>query len=146
MTIPPPKPPAQRTARASQSKTTGSSEAPIAGARHSPNRGRATGPRSLAGKQASRLNALRHGLASAQATNAEQIQELAKLICDKPAYRTEALTLADCILMLRRVRQARLQVLARQPLPIVIPELERLDRYERRAHSRMLCAIRQLSF
>jgi hypothetical protein len=57
-----------------------------------------------------------------------------------------ALTVADCILTLRRVRQARLQVLARHPLPHAIAELERLERYDRRAHSRMLRAVRGLSF
>jgi hypothetical protein len=138
VTTPPPKPRGRRTASAGQTQTTSASE--------TPNRGRATGPHTPAGKQASRLNALRHGLASVQAINLGEIQELAKRICDKPAYRIEALTLADCILMLRRVRQARLQTLARLPSPLVIAELERLDRYERRAHSRMLRAIRQISF
>jgi glutathione S-transferase len=146
VTTPPPKPRGGRTASASQTQTTSASDPPITGAKYTPNRGRATGPHTLAGKQASRLNALRHGLASAQAIDPEEIQKLAKLICNEPARRSEALTVADCILMLRRVRQARLQVLARQPLPLVIAELERLDRYERRAHSRMLRAVREISF
>jgi hypothetical protein len=54
-------------------------------------------------------------------------------------------TIAECILMLRRVRAARLEVMNMERWMLMFNELERLDRYERRTLSRLWQAIRAIS-
>jgi hypothetical protein len=135
------------------------------------NAARSTGPRTKAGKAATRLNALRHGLPAAhyEPSADQEIEALARAIVGAEAG-SELLALArrvaDAELGLRRVRNAQM-VLANHPQPLenfsasggevhgaspsaVIPlrswgedfEAGALDRYDRRARSRRKFAIR----
>jgi len=128
---------------------------------------KSTGPTSAAGKSQSSRNALSHGLAvpiSTFATLAPEIDALARLFCGvngSDASRMEsARVAAEAHLDLRRVREARQRLLnAAVPLPSaaapdapalpadvaallsVFAQLQRLERYERRAQARRRAAI-----
>ena len=132
-----------------------------------------TGPRSSEGKIRVRRNALRHGFAvvtlRAPALSAE-LDRLATAICGKdahPAHREQALIIAECQLIIVRVRKARLDLIEqiaapRPPEPDAtnsidpflpgaanglscLEQLARLDRYERRALSRRSRAVNALN-
>ena len=65
---------------------------------------KSTGPRTRSGKEKSRLNAYRHGLAAAQVIEPTEIHELANWICSgNPHHISSAITIAECLLILRRV-------------------------------------------
>jgi len=136
-----------------------------AGRRSSANRlnaSRSTGPKSEAGKAKSRLNAIRHGLNSAPPT-ADVVAE-AQNLTDEISNRspepdnTDVMALAEAIVNLRRVRAAKageIEALHSIQEDSVGPEtlellsdqvrkLTTLDGYERKAHSRMLRAFKQL--
>jgi hypothetical protein len=112
------------------------------------NRGNAkksTGPRTRGGKVKASRNALRHGLyavSSGETGLSEKIERLAKAICQHDAesagYR-EALIIAESFVDITRVRAHRVQ-----RLHLALPEILRLERYERRALSRRRRAIRWL--
>jgi len=110
---------------------------------------KSTGPRTRAGKEKSRLNAYRHGLAAVQVIDPSEIQGLASRICKGNVHRiSSAITVAECLLILRRVRWARIKLLSQyhQQRDIgLVTGLERLDRYEGRAHVRLMAAVRELS-
>lgn len=78
---------------------------------------RSTGPRTARAKQCVRRNALRHHLAAAIVNPPEipaEIARLAQTICSAhaaPAQREPALIIAECELLLLRVRAARVKVL-----------------------------------
>ena len=112
------------------------------------NRGNAkksTGPRTRGGKAKASRNALRHGLyavGSGETGLSEKIERLAKAICrhdtESVGYR-QALIIAESFLDITRVRAHRVQ-----RLQLALPEILRLERYERRALSRRRRAIRWL--
>ena len=104
-----------------------------------------TGPRTALGKARSRLNSLRHGLAAIPAENSPDVERLSKAISGddtSPLYREHATTIAECTLMLRRVRAIRLAIVEMGGAAHSMLDLERLDRYERRALSRRKRALR----
>jgi hypothetical protein len=129
-----------------------------------------TGPRTALAKKRIRRNALRHGLAAtivdAPGMPAE-INHLAQAICGSdagPAQREQAQIIAQCELLLLRVRAARVKIfeeislkapVQRSDEPSVLSHqqdatsclerLVRLERYERRVLSRRKCAIRAFS-
>ena len=117
---------------------------------------RSTGPRTALAKKRIRRNALRHGLAAA-IVNASGIpaetDRLVQAICGShtgPAQREQAQIIAECELLLLRVRAARAGIFADISLkgPDAISCLERLmrlERYERRLLSRRKYAIRAFS-
>ena len=103
---------------------------------------RSTGPRSLPGKSMSRLNGRRHGLAAAAADDAVRwangVAEgalsdglSAEDIPGAPAAAVQ-------VLVARAKRLALVAMLGGEPnqLRLRLTEIERLDRYERRAFSR----------
>jgi hypothetical protein len=112
------------------------------------NRGNAkksTGPRTQGGKASVSRNALRHGLYAAGSNEtglAEKIERLAKSICrhdaDSVSYQ-QALIIAESFVDIARVRVHRVQ-----RLHLALPDILRLERYERRALSRRRRAIRRL--
>jgi hypothetical protein len=104
-----------------------------------------TGPRSCAGKRRSRLNRLRHGLAARLPLDPGLPAEAARLASvlangSDPLLRAYAIEVADAELALLRVRRAKLVTIetAREDCSFAaaLPELGKLDRYERRAFSR----------
>ena len=127
---------------------------------------RSTGPRTALAKKRIRRNALRHGLAVA-IVNASgmpaETTRLARAICGSdagPAQREQAQIIAQCELLLLRVRAARMKIFEeislkapvhRSDKPSVLShqqdatscleQLMRLERYERRVLSRRKCAI-----
>ena len=128
---------------------------------------RSTGPRTALAKKRIRRNALRHGLAAA-IVNAPgmsaETNHLAQAICGSdagPAQREQAQIIAQCELLLLRVRAARAKIfeeislkapVQRSDEPSVfshptscLEQLLRLERYERRVLSRRKCAIRAFS-
>jgi hypothetical protein len=131
---------------------------------------RSTGPRTALAKKRIRRNALRHGLAAA-IVNAPgmpaETDRLAQAICGSdtgPAQREQAQIIAQCELLLLRVRAARAKIfeeislkapVQRSDEPSVfshqqdatscLEQLLRLERYERRVLSRRKCAIRAFS-
>ena len=135
------------------------------------NAARSTGPRTAAGKAATRLNALRHGLAAAshyEPGTDQEVEALAHAIVGAERG-SELLALAcrvaDAELSLRRVRTAQMLLTPRplenlradssslvhgalrneiSPLRNLGKDFEAgaLDRYERRARSRRKFAIR----
>jgi hypothetical protein len=114
---------------------------------------RSTGPRTALAKKRIRRNALRHGLA-ATVVNAPGIpaetDRLAQAICGSdasPAQREQAQIIAECELLLLRVRAARVGIF--EDISLKVPDatsclqrLMRLERYERRVLSRRQYAIR----
>jgi hypothetical protein len=117
---------------------------------------RSSGPRTAAGKQKVGDNALRHGLAAAASRDPNidaQIKRLAKAIAKEAqdaTQREQASVIAESEIMLLRVRAARInifeQILSGIGTEGVIgrsqlEQLNRLERYERRALSRRQRAI-----
>jgi hypothetical protein len=131
---------------------------------------RSTGPRTALAKKRTRHNALRHGLAAA-ILNAPGLRtettRLAQAICGShtgPAQREQAEIIAQCELLLLRVRAARVktfeEISSKTPVqrsdepPVLshqqdatscFDQLMRLERYERRLLSRRNYAIRAFS-
>jgi hypothetical protein len=131
---------------------------------------RSTGPRTALAKKRIRRNALRHGLA-ATIVNAPGIptetDRLAQAICGSdtsPAQREQAQIIAECELLLLRVRAARVKIFEeiswrapvrrpdepsvlshQQDATSCLERLMRLERYERRVLSRRQYAIRTFS-
>jgi hypothetical protein len=119
---------------------------------------KSTGPRSKAGKEASRHNALRHGLAIAvgnDPTFSDSIEKLAKALSDfgKMPNAGIAREAAEAVLELSRIRKIRASLLeklhATGPVdPGRLAELNanlaKLERYERRAVSRRKGALRSM--
>ena len=101
---------------------------------------RSTGPRSLPGKSMSRLNGRRHGLAAAAADDrwANGVAESALSDGLSAEDITEASAAAVQVLVARAKRLALVAMLGGEPnqLRLRLTEIERLDRYERRAFSR----------
>ena len=90
---------------------------------------------------------MRHGLASATPYDRADLDPIAKFIDSATGGRPAvANTIAECILMLRRVRAARLEIMNMERWMLMFNELERLDRYERRTLSRLWQGIRAMSF
>jgi hypothetical protein len=117
---------------------------------------RSSGPRTAAGKKKVGDNALRHGLAAAASRDPNidtQINRLAKAIAKEArdaTQREQASVIAESEIMLLRVRAARInifeQVLSGMGAEGVIgrsqlKQMNRLERYERRALSRRQRAI-----
>src|SRR5262245_51670784 len=117
-----------------------------------------TGPRTALAKKRIRRNALRHGLA-ATIVNAPGVpaetNRLAQAICGSdtdPAQREQAQIIAECELLLLRVRAAKAPVQRsdeplshQQDATSCLERLMRLERYERRVLSRRQYAIRAFS-
>jgi hypothetical protein len=121
------------------------------------NRGNAkksTGPRTQGGKARVSRNALRHGLGAAGFGDTgfpEKVERLAEAICQHesdPASYRQALVVAESFADIARVRAARVRILDTSPEPpslhLVLPEILRLERYERRALSRRRRAVRTM--
>jgi hypothetical protein len=131
---------------------------------------RSTGPRTALAKKRIRRNALRHGLAAAVANApgmSAETNRLAQAICGSdagPAQREQAEIIAQCELLLLRVRAARVEIFEKISLKAPVQrsdkpsgfshqqdatsgleQLMRLERYERRVLSRRKCAIRAFS-
>ncbi|ACB23235.1 conserved hypothetical protein [Methylobacterium radiotolerans JCM 2831] len=125
-----------------------------------------TGPRTLAGKARSRQNARKHGL-SAMDPNPDaeiEIERLADLIANRHGRDANvgeaARAIAEAQVQLQRVFACRIALLRNRPLnpegdargdegspartsEELLLQLERLERYERRALSRRKFAIRR---
>ena len=116
------------------------------------------GPKTSAGKARSSRNALKHGLSipvSRDKTLRRQIMVLARILAQSEAGNVfgQARAAAEAELELVRARGVMEAVLARAgiggpeqgaALINVLPELQRLERYERRAFSRQKRALRTL--
>jgi hypothetical protein len=120
---------------------------------------KSTGPRSKAGRQASRRNALRHGLAIDIRTDPayhDDIEQLAKTMsraCGMRNVSDSARDGAEAVLDLLRIRKIRASLFetiyfADTAAPDCLVELNdklaKLERYERRAFSRRNHALRSL--
>ena len=117
---------------------------------------RSTGPRTAPAKKRIRRNAVRHGFAAA-IVNASGIpaetNRLAQVICGSaggPAQREQAQIIAECELLLLRVRAARVRAFEDISLKVsdatsCLERLMKLERYERRLLSRRKYAIRAFS-
>jgi hypothetical protein len=114
---------------------------------------KSTGPRTHGGKTKASRNALRHGLGALGPGDtglSEKTERLAKAICrqDRDLGYRQALTIAESFLDITRVRAARIRILETSPEPpslhLALPEILRLERYERRALSRRRRAVRTL--
>jgi hypothetical protein len=131
---------------------------------------RSTGPRTALAKKRIRRNALRHGLAATIVNEPgipAETDRLAQAICGSdtgPAQREQAQIIAECELLLLRVRAARVKIFEeiswrapvqrsdessvlshQQDATSCLGRLMRLERYERRVLSRRQYAIRAFS-
>lgn len=112
------------------------------------------GPKTAQGKRQSSRNALRHGLSIKAARDpalARQINELAHVIADTsdPARFLKAMQVAEGEVELRRVREVRTASLDRQVSlnggsTKEWERIEKLDRYERRALTRVTRNLQDL--
>ena len=121
------------------------------------------GPKTSAGKARSSRNALKHGLSipiNRHKTLRTQIEVLARILAQSEAGNVfgQARAAAEAELELARARAALEAVLTRAGITAewnggpeqgaalvhVLPELQRLERYERRAFSRQRRALRAL--
>jgi hypothetical protein len=120
---------------------------------------KSTGPRSDAGRKASRRNALRHGLAidiRTDPTYRDDIVQLAKLMSSargRPYVSDNARDAAEAVLDLIRIRKVRAFLFETiyfpdRAAPNCLVELNnklaKLQRYERRAFSRRNRALRAI--
>jgi hypothetical protein len=120
---------------------------------------KSTGPRSKAGRQASRRNALRHGLAIDIRTDPayhDDIEQLAKMMSrasGRQSVSDSARDAAEAVLDLSRIRKIRASLFetiyfadtaAPDRLTELNDKLAKLERYERRAFSRRNRALRSL--
>jgi hypothetical protein len=120
---------------------------------------KSTGPRSKAGRQASRRNALRHGLAIDIRTDPayhDDIEQLAKMMSrasGRQSVSDSARDAAEAVLDLSRIRKIRASLFetiyfsdtaAPDRLTELIDKLAKLERYERRAFSRRNRAMRAM--
>jgi hypothetical protein len=120
---------------------------------------KSTGPRSKAGRQASRRNALRHGLAIDIRTDPAyhaDIEQLAKMISRASGRQNvsdSARDAAEAVLDLSRIRKIRASLFetiyvadtaAPDRLTELNDKLAKLERYERRAFSRRNRALRAM--
>lgn len=118
-------------------------EGPAEGKRRS---GR-TGPVTKQGRKASSRNALKHGLRaklSVMADYAAPVADLARLLVREGKDEEAALRLAEALLDVRRVREARHHAMmaAADPGAVLLPPV--YDRYERQALSRRRRLVREL--
>jgi hypothetical protein len=127
------------------------------------NAGKSSGPRSSAGKSRASSNAYRHGLSSSVGTNAPLAPQLETLARKIAGNAVDAITLerareiAQAEFDLARVRRAKVALIesaracvaadrppmppqgpdrSAEAIPRALPELRKLDRYERRAAAR----------
>jgi hypothetical protein len=120
---------------------------------------KSTGPRSKAGRQASRRNALRHGLAIDIRTDPayhDDIEQLAKMMSrasGRQSVSDSARDAAEAVLDLFRIRKIRATLFetiyfsdtaAPDRLTELNDKLAKLERYERRAFSRRNRAMRAM--
>lgn len=127
---------------------------------------KSSGPRTAAGRRVAARNSLKHGLASIsydQPAAIACIECLIEVYCGAqidPGVRRQARAVAEGELVLRAVRQRQLDVLEHrlaggapptvkgpnvnehEAMQDAAPELKRLERYERRAWSRLKRAMR----
>ena len=119
---------------------------------------KSTGPRSAAGKQQSRRNALRHGLAVAMGSNPSFIKDieiLAKALVGDGGppmeFARQAAEAEIDLLRIRKIRASQLSAIVGNPdMPPgayaeLAENLAKLERYERRAYSRRKRALRDLT-
>jgi hypothetical protein len=120
---------------------------------------KSTGPRSKAGKEASRRNALRHGLAVSvgnDPTFSDGVEKLAKALSGfgkTPNAGGIAREAAEAVLELSRISKIRAHLFEKfhatgpvdpDRLAELNANLAKLERYERRAFSRRKLALRSL--
>jgi hypothetical protein len=116
---------------------------------------KSTGPRSKAGRQASRRNALRHGLAIDIRTDPayhDDIEQLATMMSRARGMQSvsdSARDAAEAVLDLFRIRKIRASLIeaaysAPDRLTELNDKLAKLERYERRAFSRRNRAMRAM--
>jgi hypothetical protein len=104
------------------------------------NAAHSTGPRTRRGKARVSRNALRHGLAALRlADDGGEAARIADLIPGPKNLlaRDQAIIIAECCVLVARIRRARAAALERMALD----ELSGLEQYERRALSRRRRAI-----
>ncbi len=116
---------------------------------------KSTGPRSKAGREASRRNARRHGLAIAIETDPafhDEIEKLAKALSLSQKVDEHARDAARAEFDLLRVRKIRTWLFetlyydatTTKSMAELNDKLAKLERYERRAFSRRKRALRQM--
>ena len=136
---------------------------------------RSTGPRTSVGKKKASLNAFRHGLAMPLRGNSvlsAEVERLVRIILTDAVFevrRADALVIAESQVDIARVRAAKLPLIEKLCSPLgaileeesdqlgsetIVPrlairdlyrEIERLDRYERRAFARLMKTIHDLA-